>query len=448
MRVPRVLGGVFRKPQVAVVVLLVVAALLAACKGDSGPVPPLTPFDPALTERLHEIRDRAVDVRGLAAYNDIEEGWFDEATLQAYNKKAEEAARKDLGAQLEAWNISLRLLHLIGPEDDLLDASTDLQGSVVGLYYPNLNKLALIFGGEEISPSDELTLAHEYVHSFQDGRWDLEKLNKWVEKDDDENSSSEFSTTIDCLVEGDATLAMLHYAREVYGDDWRDKIYGQEAENPEPEPEKKLPPALERYFNFNYNECVLFVDAIYDWGGWKAVNDLYTDPPRSTEAILHPDRYLSNRDIGSIVPLVNLHEELDGWDRLSLAPFGEFDVYNYLLTILEDETMAATASTGWDGGRSAVYTKGGDEGDPHVLAQIGLAFDTEADLDEFLRAFKGVLAKIATSQGGGDTGVRWSEESASGVAWWDKQSRRFDLLVGNDEKAVDAAAAASGAPGS
>lgn len=448
MRASRVRGVVFRRLHVAVAILLALVALLAACKGDSEPLPPLTPFDPTLTQRLHEIRDRAVDVRGLAAYGDIEEGWFNAETLQAYNEENEDTAREEMGAQLEAWNIAWRLIHLIGPEDDLLDASTDFQGSVVGLYYPTLDKLALIFSGEEISSDDEITLVHEYVHSFQDGRWDLEELNEWVEKDDDENSSSEYATTIDCLVEGDATLSMLHYALEVYGSDWYDKIYGQEAGEPEPEPEEELPPALSRYFYFNYDECVRFVDAIYDWGGWEAVNDLYEDPPRSTEAILHPDRYLTDRDIGSIVPLVNLHKELDGWERLSLLPFGEFDVLVYLATILEDEAAAEAASTGWDGGRSAVYTKKDGDGDQQVLVQIGLAFDTEADLDEFLRAFQDVLAKVAVSQEDADTSVSWSEKSAFGRAWWDKHFRRFDLLVGNDEKAVEAAAAASDAPGS
>ena len=79
MRAPRVLGGTIRRPQVAAAVLLALAAVLAACQeGDSEPpLPPLTPFDAALTERLHEIRDRAVEVRGLTAYKGIEEGWFD-----------------------------------------------------------------------------------------------------------------------------------------------------------------------------------------------------------------------------------------------------------------------------------------------------------------------------------------------------------------------------------
>ncbi len=448
MRAARVPGGRFARSHIAVAVaFLSLAVLVVACKSDSEPLPPLTPFDPALMERLHEIRDRAIEVRGLPANSQIEEGWFTEETLQAYNEEGEEEAREELGTQLEAYNIAWRLLHLMGPDDDLLDASTTFEGSVVGLYYPRLDRLALIFSGEEITPDDEITLVHEYIHSFQDGRWDIVELGKLAEKDDDENSSSEFATTIDCLIEGDATLAMLLYAEEVYGPDWYDQIYGEEGEDPEPEPDEELPPALERYFSFNYSECVLFVLAIYIEGGWEAVDDLYDDPPRSTEAILHPDRYLADKDIGSIVPLAELHEELDGWERLSLLPFGEFDIFVYLATVLEDDAVAEAGATGWDGGRSAVYTREGeDDSEQQVLVHIGLAFDTDADLNEFLSAFEKVRELIADSQEPGENSVSWSEESAFGEAWWDPQFRRFDILIANDQEALNTAAPLAGAP--
>jgi hypothetical protein len=449
MRAPRVPTGVFRRPHIAAAALLALAALLAACKGDSEPLPPLTPFDPALMERLHEIRDRAVQVRGLAAYDEIEEGWFNQESLQIYDQESLERYKEEFPELLEASNITLRLLHLIEPDDDLLDIYSSSESNVAGLYFPYLNKLALIFGGEELTPTNELTLAHEYVHSFQDARWDIAELEKLAEKDADENSSSEFGTTVRCLVEGDATFAEFRYAEEVYGPDWVVDIYGDVEEPPEPEPEEDLPIALKLYFSFNYTFCPAFVGAIHEEGGWQAVNDLYDDVPRSTEAILHPDRYLTDKDIGSIVPLPELHEELEGWERLSLLPFGEFDVFVYVMSLLDDLTTALTASTGWDGGRSAVYTKRVEDGDQQVLVHIGLAFDTDADRDEFLRAFQDIVAKIATSQEAGDASVSWTEESAFGRAWWDvERFRRFDLLVGNDEEALNAAAAAAGASGS
>ncbi len=84
MRAARVPGGRFARPHIAVAVaFLLLTALVVACKSDSERLPPLTPFDPALMERLHEIRDRAIEVRGLPANSQIEEGWFTDETLHA-----------------------------------------------------------------------------------------------------------------------------------------------------------------------------------------------------------------------------------------------------------------------------------------------------------------------------------------------------------------------------
>jgi hypothetical protein len=241
---------------------------------------------------------------------------------------------------------------------------------------------------------------------------------------------------------------MYAYAAEVYGPDWIEEIYGGDEEATEPEPaEEELSPALQRYFQFNYNECAIFVATIFAAGGWDAVDAMYDDPPRSTEAILHPDRYLNNQDIGSIVPLPELHKELDGWEQLSLLPFGEFDLLVYLATLLEDEETASLAASGWDGGRSAIYTREKDEGGQDVLVHIAMAFDTADANSYFLRAFQEVIARYtAPVDPATTTRVLWTEESAYGAAWWDPNVRRFDMLVGDDEEAVKAAAEAAGAP--
>ena len=447
MRAARVSGGRFAHVYITAAILLLLTALVVACKSDSEPLPPLTPFDPVLTEQLHEIRDKAAEVRGLPVNSQIEEGWFTEEALAAYDRESVESFSEDILEQIEASNITLRLLGLMEPDDDLLDIFANSEGNIAGLYYPYLNRLALIFSGEEITADNELTLAHEYVHSFQDGRWDIAELDILIEKDADQNSSSEFATTVRCLIEGDATFTEWIYAEEVYGPDWIFDVYGDLEEAPEPEPDEELPVALRYYFSFNYSACPLFVAAIYGEGGWDAVDDLYDDVPRSTEAILHPDRYLEDKDIGSIVPLQELHEELEGWERLSLLPFGEFDIFVYLATHLDDLLTASAASTGWDGGRSAVYTRESeDDSEQQTLLHVGLAFDTDADLQEFLSAFEKVRELIADSQEPGENSVSWSEESAFGEAWWDPQIRRFDMLIANDQEALSTAAPLAGAP--
>ena len=51
--------------------------LFSACLGSSGgedDFPELTPFPPAMEERLHEIRDKVAEIRGLAVHEEAQEG--------------------------------------------------------------------------------------------------------------------------------------------------------------------------------------------------------------------------------------------------------------------------------------------------------------------------------------------------------------------------------------
>ena len=62
-------------------------------------------------------------------------------------------------------------------------------------------------------------------------------------------------------------------------------------------PERDAAPAVIRQsMLFPYEQGLRFVRTLYAQGGWDAVNDAYRDPPRSTEQLLHPERYLGDRD--------------------------------------------------------------------------------------------------------------------------------------------------------
>jgi hypothetical protein len=65
----------------------------------------------------------------------------------------------------------------------------------------------------------------------------------------------------------------------------------------------------------------------------------------------------------------------------------------------------------------------------------------------FLDAFQEVVSAYSEPVDPAvDASVRWTEEDAYGVAWWDTDEERFDLLLGGEEAAVTEAAEAAGAP--
>jgi hypothetical protein len=132
--------------------------------------------------------------------------------LTDYYERQAEKTREEEGDELQAWNVAYRLLHLMGPEDDLLDINTSFSANILGFYSPDDDKLVLVAEqGASIDAGDEGTLAHEYVHSFQDGRWDIEKLDELAQNEDDTHANTEYGATVRCLVEGDASLSEISY---------------------------------------------------------------------------------------------------------------------------------------------------------------------------------------------------------------------------------------------
>ena len=138
------------------------------------------------------------------------------------------------------------------------------------------------------------------------------------------------------------------------------------------------------------------------------VDQLWLDPPRSTEHILHPDRYAAG-DAPIIMARPALTDTLGaGWRQIDSSVNGEWFTY-LLLAYGEDpearlpDADARAAAEGWGGdGYSVFYNAAADE----VVLAAEWAWDTPADADEFASAFLayGDLRFGAAHQasGGGD----------------------------------------------
>lgn len=455
-----------------------VSALLvgafACAGGEKVELPPLQPFQGEQAERVHQIRAKAVEVRGLLHQEFVEEGALTREALKEFFRQEAAKEKEEPSAELEATNIAWRLLHLIGPEDDLLDLSTESSGdAILGFYLSEEDRLVLIAGETEITPDKELTLAHEYFHSFQDKRFDLERLRKQFEREEQANVGTEYGNTIQCIVEGDATFAEYKYAEEVLGPDWQNLV-SEEPTDTESNAED-YPVALSIYSGFPYSACANFVAYVYYTGGqlvgdnayqnpsqvearllqpdWLAVNDLYEDPPKTTEQILHPEKYFT-RDGARPLPFTDLSSQLGpNWEQMLNTAWGELDVIAYLVANLEDYDWASQVAEGWGGGRLAVYRREGDAGQ-QVVVQVAVNWDTDTDFGEFLVAQREILAGRHMQTEGddilrqpGDLGwqpgvLRWQEEGEHGYVRWDPAQRRIDLLIAVDGSDLEAAVAA------
>jgi hypothetical protein len=126
----------------------------------------------------------------------------------------------------------------------------------------------------------------------------------------------------------------------------------------------------------------VFAQLLFQDGGFAAVNQAFARPPRSTEQILHPEKYAAN-EMPVAVEIPPLERGLGGtWQTLRTDVFGEL----VLRLLLEPDVgwpTAEAAAAGWGGD---AYTILEDASSRRVVAMVTV-WDTEGDAAEMYNAF-------------------------------------------------------------
>jgi hypothetical protein len=218
-------------------------------------------------------------------------------------------------------------------------------------------------------------MAHELTHALQDQHFNLKRFEKWAKGDSDAELAAH------ALIEGDATLAMMHYL------DKHPMImlaFIRSSQETSVEQFKQAPRALQETLLFPYQEGSNWAKHVYRRGGWAMVSQAFTKLPLSTEQILHVEKYFSY-EAPVKVTLPNLRTALGpGWKRIDNDVNGEWGYYLLLDEYLNEATESKRAAAGWAGDRFAIYQ--GPRPSDVFLAQLTV-WDTEADAMEFYEAY-------------------------------------------------------------
>jgi hypothetical protein len=245
--------------------------------------------------------------------------------------------------------------------------------------------LQRLFGKSEEFDKDEnkTVIAHELTHALADQHYDLDAMQKAVKHDDDR------SLALSALIEGEATLAMFGAGM----DDWDgDEITQLPAENLEwtfnllspflpflggGKTLRNVPPIVSESMIFPYFKGMVFCAKLTNKGGWAAIDEVYRNPPLSTEQILHPEKYRLELDLPMSIDL-GLLKPGEGWKEVGRNVLGEMQ-----LGIMLRKHGAKAAAAGWDGDRYAVF-----EGPDARLGLVWLStWDSEDDAREFYKGY-------------------------------------------------------------
>jgi hypothetical protein len=400
----------------AAVALLSWPALSLAQDGPKPDAP--APAKPAETDEQYlsrmstEMMRKVEEIRGLKFKKDVERVWKsrDEARAEMLAELDKQAEKEDLGSVSKA----LALFGLIKEGGDLKAIFADFIAAAAGGYYlPEKKVFSLVRG----FPEDMCrpVVFHELIHAVEDQYYDFQERTdrNTAEKKSDPNEA------LHALVEGSARMYENRFVDSEEG--LRPKyMKAQMAEAmKQMAAVMKAPPCLTISVGmFPYENGSAFLahvlPALRAGPDGKEIPDvdimarLYADPPVSTEQILHPEKYLGERDLPRTVRLPDGSAALgDGWKRLVSDGWGELTTGLILNAGLLPNNLIAqvqavakpdgsvefqgdtlTAVTGWDGDAYGVY----ENGDRRCFAWVSV-WDAPAEAAEFAEVYGKLIAR-------------------------------------------------------
>jgi hypothetical protein len=392
-------------------VLLAFSAVAVAKKPKAPPadVPAqatATPPKEALLAAADEIIRQVSALRGLSVKAPLQRGVL---SRDAIGGKLRERLAKEYTP--EEVRGEARVLKRLG----LLPADADyeklilalLMEQVAGFYDPFTQKLYIAdwLPLEMQRPA----LAHEIEHALQDQHFDLKRFANPIKDDGDRQLARS------ALVEGDGTALMLEFQAQAMGlptdqlpelvaQVGKQMLQGGLGQTPLFD---AAPPFLKETLIFPYLSGLLFTESLRRNQPWSALDDIWKNPPESTEQVLHPEKFTAHEHPVKITPapLPSLKRK-----ELRRDVLGELEWKIWFESKLSTAD-AERAAAGWGGDRIVAYAS---DGDALPTLVIFSAWDTEGDAKEAADAARKVVARLTgkpeAALSTDDKGEAWSVE--------------------------------------
>lgn len=274
----------------------------------------------------------------------------------------------------------------IAPNTDYAQMLLDLRrDQVLGYYDPDTKRLTMVTRPVNDMNAAELVLSHEIEHALQDQNFDLKKFEDLPETEGDARRARR------ALVEGDALATMVEIMLSRRGSiaPWSDPDVTTALEKSMSIPGKgdaldTAPLAVREAMMFPYQAGLSFVAALRRRQPWSAVDAAFAKPPKSTEHILHPERYQAG---DQPIPVdIAPPAALAAWQLGQSTVWGELGFTLFLRTHGVDSAQAAIAAEGWGGDRVVSLIRPNDQRPERGLGIARFEWDSEPDAIEAAEA--------------------------------------------------------------
>ncbi|MBI2795888.1 MAG: hypothetical protein HYX65_04190 [Gemmatimonadetes bacterium] len=324
-------------------------------------------------------------------------------------------------SELEGKQQAYTLLGFLEPGTDLRRLFTDLLvEQVAGIYDPRTHTLYVVEG---VAPEAVgITLTHELVHALQDQYLDLDSVQR-------ANRGNDRAMAAAAAIEGQATFEQVSLLMgkgnliEGLPGAW-DMVRQQIRDNKTTMPRLAAAPmVIQETLLFPYLAGAEYARAFKQGFPRRA---FLSDLPRSTEQVLHPNRFIAGTDPAP--PRLALPRATGGTVTYE-NDLGEFETRLWLYQYGKDQASAGRGAMGWNGDAYQVVKT------PKGNAIVWLTlWDSAVDAGEFFDlANEAIVERFSPKEYGklGDRGRRYQEggrilqlrpvtvEGIPGVLWID-----------------------------
>ncbi|MDF1665695.1 MAG: hypothetical protein P1V97_28305, partial [Planctomycetota bacterium] len=360
--------------------------------------------DPRMVKRIlkaaESIQKDVEKLRGLKFRANVQKGV---QSREVMKKDVIGKMRKEFGSQkMRDGVMVLRTFGFVPKSFDFGEGLAQFYGSQIGGYYdPEAKRLFLIAGkggGQAQEMNDQFVMAHELGHALQDQHFDLMRYNRLFDGHDDK------TLAFKALVEGEATLVgfrwlgnkqpmLKQFSVKRFFEMNRRMAKQMPNANPNQKKLAALPDYLTENAMFPYEMGGHFVETLVNKRGFKAISDVFYNPPLSTEQILHPEKYMGpNKDYPLTVHMAKLNENLGEkkYRHVFRDTVGEWQTVLLLKALGVSEKEAYKAAAGWGGDRYQCFVH--NKSKRTILVWMSV-WDSSAEAKEFEATYKAALIK-------------------------------------------------------
>lgn len=320
-------------------------------------------------EKIDGFSDSIRKIRGLEA----------KTNLKVVKGKADAVAARTI-KELDSLGLNLVSIEKLFKRLNLLPEKTSLLALVTTFsfsgYAATYDKGIVTIHGEKV---DDATFFHELIHAAQDRAFGLDRRPVTMDE----------GLALACVIEGDAEVSEHLYSGWKDGDllsEFRKRIdsdYSGFIKG-----DQNVIKVLQwfGYAQYSYGPC--FVQTVRQKDGWDGVNALFVRVPKSTEQVIHPEKYLKGEEPVTFdtieMELQLMKERFKAEFSTTVGEIGFLGATSY--TLQQDCRKAAE---GWAGDKIFVMSR---EKESFVIWLT--TWDSEDDAKEAHETLQSYVAKL------------------------------------------------------